>query len=51
MNERPPERSGEASRETAARPPLGRWGRLYALVILALAADVVLLWLLTERYR
>jgi len=35
----------------AARPPLGGWGRLYAWVIVALLADVALLWWLTERYR
>jgi hypothetical protein len=31
--------------------PLGSWGRLYALVIAALAVDIALLILLTERYR
>jgi hypothetical protein len=31
--------------------PLGRWGRLYALVIGALAVDLVLLWWFTEHYR
>ena len=34
-----------------ARAPLGSWGRLYALVILALVADLVLLWWFTEHYR
>ena len=33
------------------RAPLGSWARLYALVILALAADIAFLWWLTERYR
>ena len=32
-------------------PPLGSWPRLYALVLAVLAVDLVLLWLLTERYR
>ena len=31
--------------------PLGSWARLYALVIAALAVDILLLWWLTERYR
>ena len=35
----------------ADRPPLGSWGRLYAVVLAALAVDLLLLWLLTERYR
>jgi hypothetical protein len=33
------------------RAPLGSWARLYALVLLALAVDIALLWWLTERYR
>jgi hypothetical protein len=45
----PPARAGDAAR--TARPPLGRWGRMYALVIAALLLDVALLWWLTERYR
>ena len=32
-------------------PPLGSWGRLYALVIAALAVDIALLVVLTERFR
>lgn len=35
----------------AARPPLGAWARAYAVVLAALVAELVLLWLLTERYR
>jgi hypothetical protein len=35
----------------SAATPLGSWARLYALVIVALAADILLLWWLTERYR
>ena len=42
--------SGEPG-DTAPRPPLGGWGRTYALVIAALALDLVLLAWLTERYR
>lgn len=33
------------------RPPLGGWGRLYALVILALGADIAFLLWLTEHFR
>ena len=33
------------------RPPLGSWARAYALVIAALAADILLLLWLTERFR
>ena len=32
-------------------PPLGSWARLYALVIAALAVDLLLLWWFTEHYR
>jgi len=45
----PPPGTEPTDRE--ARPPLGGWGRLYALVIAALAVDLVLLWWLTEHYR
>jgi hypothetical protein len=37
--------------EPDARAPLGGWGRLYALVLAALAADLLLLWWFTEHYR
>ena len=43
--------SGEGS---AQPPPAGgraSWARLYAIVIAALALDILLLWWLTERYR
>jgi len=35
------------------RPAAGRrsWAGLYAIVIAALAVDVLLLWWLTERYK
>jgi hypothetical protein len=33
------------------RPPLGSWARAYALVIVALLVEIVLMWLLTERHR
>jgi hypothetical protein len=33
------------------RPPLGAWGRAYAVVLAALLVELALLWLLTERYR
>jgi hypothetical protein len=32
-------------------PPLGSWARLYALVIAALAVDLLLLGWFTEHYR
>jgi len=34
-----------------ARPPLGTWRRLYALVLSALAAEIALLWLLSRAFR
>ena len=33
------------------RAPLGSWTRVYAIVLAALALDILLLWWLTERYR
>jgi len=45
------EEESAAARSPAARAPLGSWARLYALVIAALAVDILLLWWLTERYR
>ena len=35
----------------SAASPLESWARLYALVLAALAVDILLLWWLTERYR
>jgi len=32
------------------RPPLGSWGRLYALVLSALAGEILLLWLLSRAF-
>jgi hypothetical protein len=32
------------------RPPLGSWGRLYALLIGALALEIVLLWVLGRAF-
>ena len=43
--------SGTAERATTARAPLGSWARVYAIVLAALALDILLLWWLTERYR
>ena len=45
------EEAGKAERPAAARAPLGSWARVYAIVIAALALDILLLWWLTERYR
>ena len=47
---------GEAARAhpdpPAADPGTrGSWARLYALVLAALAVDILLLWWLTERYK
>jgi len=44
--------AGERRGDGPGRPGTpGSWARLYALVILALAADIALLLWLTERYR
>jgi hypothetical protein len=40
-----------AGRAPEPPPPLGSWGRLYAIVLGALALELVLLGWLTERYR
>ncbi|HVP68390.1 MAG TPA: hypothetical protein VMT17_14135 [Anaeromyxobacteraceae bacterium] len=32
------------------RPPLGSWGRIYALVLAALSLEVLLLWLLSRAF-
>jgi len=45
------ERDATTPPEPEAPPPLGSWARLYALVLAALALDLVLLAWLTERYR
>lgn len=43
---------GAGGTEAGERPPLGgRWGALYALVILALAAEIALMAWLTEAFR
>lgn len=33
------------------RPPLGAWARAYAVVLVALVVEIVLMWMLTERHR
>ena len=38
---------GAVAEPPAVRPPLGSWGRTYALVLGALALEIVLLRLLT----
>ncbi len=40
-----------STRSDEPRAPLGSWGRLYALVIVALVLDIVLLAWLTGRFR
>jgi hypothetical protein len=32
------------------RPPLGSWGRLYALLLCALATEIALLWALSRAF-
>ena len=32
------------------RPPLGSWGRLYALLLGTLAVEIVLLWVLARTF-
>ncbi|HTP52675.1 MAG TPA: hypothetical protein VMK42_18450 [Anaeromyxobacteraceae bacterium] len=34
-----------------ARPPLGTWGQLYALVISSLVAEIALLYVLSRAFR
>jgi hypothetical protein len=45
----PPE-NGRASPDEPP-PVLGRWTRLYALVLIALAAEIALFWALTRAFR
>ena len=54
--ERDAAQRGEAARAhpdpPAADPGTrGSWGRAYAVVLAALAVDILLLWWLTERYK
>ena len=49
MTEVPP--AGEQLPAPENPPPLGSWARAYALVLVALLVDLLLLWALTERYR
>ena len=39
------------AKERAQAAQGGSWARLYALVLVALALDIALLWWLTERYK
>jgi hypothetical protein len=41
----------ERATERAQAATDGSWARLYALVLVALALDIALLWWLTERYK
>ncbi len=46
------ERSREEAAEVDPPPPiLGRWSRLYAVVLAVLAATIVLMGWVTERFR
>ena len=49
----PPAGPADPDRPSAGGPTGARtpWGRFYALVLAALALDILLLWWLTERYR
>jgi hypothetical protein len=44
-------RAASPSGPRTERAPLGSWARAYAIVLAALALDILLLWWLTERYR
>jgi hypothetical protein len=48
---RPADGSGAAPAPAEPLPPLGSWGRLYALVVAVLGVDLLLLWWFTEHYR
>lgn len=39
-----------AERGEDLRPPLGTWGRLYAVVLGALAAEIAILWLVARAF-
>ena len=43
--------SGDGGAQHSPAGGRSSWARLYALVIAALALDILLLWWLTERYR
>jgi hypothetical protein len=45
------EAAAKRSQGPERRAPLGSWARVYAIVLAALAVDILLLWWLTERYR
>jgi hypothetical protein len=39
-----------SDRNEDVRPPLGTWGRLYAVVLGALAAEIGMLWLVARAF-
>jgi hypothetical protein len=43
----------KAGRDADDEPPpvLGRWSRLYALVLIALAIEIAMFWLFTRAFR
>jgi hypothetical protein len=45
-------REDEADPTADGAPPfLGRWSRLYAVVLIALAIEIVVFWVLTRTFR
>jgi len=45
-------REDEADPSAVDRPPLlGRWSRLYALVLIALAVEIAVFWWFTRTFR
>jgi len=46
-------REPDRDRTSAVEPPpiLGSWSRLYALVLIALALEIALFWVLTRALR
>jgi len=51
VTERGDRETDAPSGAAGSRPPLGGWGRLYALVIVALGADIAFLLWLTGHFR
>jgi hypothetical protein len=48
-----PELRAPDHEDSAQEPPpvLGRWSRLYALVLIALAVEIAVFWALTKAFR
>jgi hypothetical protein len=48
MEAEPPRPAPDSAED--GRPPLGSWGRLYALLVGALAVEIGLLWALARSF-